>query len=236
MATFVLIPGGWSGGWQWRSVVRLLQADGHEVFAVTLTGLGERWHLASPEIRLVTHVEDVANVLRFEQLDDVILVGHSYGGMVITGVAEQEPERLAHLVYVDAFIPEDGQSLFDLLGPDVRQHFENVAREQGDGWCIPYDPPDGPETHRRTPLPIRVLEEPLSIRHPQASTVPRTYIACTDTLADLGDLGRPLVEAARRTRADPRWGYRELATGHVPMETMTVELTDLLREVAEGRG
>lgn len=116
MATFVLVPGGWDGAWHWRSIARLLQAAGQEVLAVTLTGLGERAHLASPQITLSTHIVDVVNVLRFEQLNDGILAGHSYGGTVITGVAEREPERLAHLVYIDAFVPKDGQSMWDILG------------------------------------------------------------------------------------------------------------------------
>lgn len=229
--TYVLVPGGWSGGWQWRSAARLLQAEGHEVFAVTLTGLGERWHLASPDINLTTHVEDVANLLRFEQLDQVILAGHSYGGMVITGVAEQVPERLAHLVYVDAFVPEDGQTLFDILGPEIRAQFESAARKHGEGWRIPYDPPDGPDTHRRTPLPMGVLDEPIKVGDPRAAKLPRTYIACTDTLTDLGDLGQPLVDAAAQARTDSRWRYRELPTGHTPMETMPRELAGLLLEL-----
>src|SRR5688572_12471656 len=111
MATFVLVHGGWDGGWAWRSVAKDLQAAGHEVFTPTLTGSGERVHLASPEIGLDTHIQDIVNVLRFENLSDVLLVGHSYGGMVITGVAEQMPERIDQLIYLDAFAPRDGESL-----------------------------------------------------------------------------------------------------------------------------
>src|SRR5713101_4428932 len=111
MATFVLVQGGWVGGWYWKRVTPLLSAAGHEVFAPTLTGLGERAHLAAPDIGLETHIQDVLGVLTYEDLSNVVLVGHSYGGMVITGVAERAPERLAHLVYFDAFVPTDGQAL-----------------------------------------------------------------------------------------------------------------------------
>src|SRR5215211_1043953 len=126
MATFVLVAGAWHGGWCWRKVTPLLRAAGHEVFAPTLTGLGERSHLAHPDVGLTTHIQDIVNLLEYEDLNDVVLVGHSYSGMVITGVAEQVPGRLAHLVYLDAFVPENGQALVDLLPPEGRQ--SNEAR------------------------------------------------------------------------------------------------------------
>lgn len=233
MASFVLVPGGWDGAWHWRSIARLLQAAGQEVLAVTLTGLGERAHLASPQITLSTHIVDVVNVLRFEQLNDVILAGHSYGGTVITGVAERESERLAHLVYIDAFVPKDGQSMWDILGPVIRAQFEERARIEGGGWLVPFDPPDGWDTHRRTPQPTGVLNEPVVVGDQHAAAIPRTYLACTETETELGELGRGLVDAANRTQADPAWRYRELPTGHSPMETMPLELADLLFEVVD---
>src|ERR687885_315704 len=110
MATYVLVHGGWHGGWCWRKVVPLLRRHGHEVYTPTLTGLGERSHLAHPLVDLETHVTDVVNVLFYEDLREVILLGHSNGGTLITAVAERVPERLAHLVYLDAFVPEDGQA------------------------------------------------------------------------------------------------------------------------------
>ena len=127
MATFVLVHGGWAGGWQWREIASLLRAAGHDVFTPTLTGLGERVHLASPDVGLDTHIQDILMVLEYEDLHDVILVGYSYSGMVITGVAERAPERLAHLVYLDAYVPRDGQSLLDMLGPE-RQHLSSKRR------------------------------------------------------------------------------------------------------------
>src|SRR5437762_3223128 len=117
MATFVLVHGAFAAGWNWQPIVPELEAAGHRVYWQSLTGLGERVHLAGPDVDLDTHIEDVVNLLRFEELEQVILVGHSYGGMVIRGVADRMPEQLAHLVYFDAFVPEDGQSVFDLVPP-----------------------------------------------------------------------------------------------------------------------
>src|SRR5687768_18076653 len=119
MATFVLVHGAFVGGWCWRWVAPYLRGAGHDVYCPTLTGSGERVHLASPRVDLATHVEDVVNVLHYEDLRGVVLVGHSYGGMVITGAAERVSERLARLVYLDAFVPQDGQALADLLPPDA---------------------------------------------------------------------------------------------------------------------
>ena len=145
MATFVLVHPAWHGGWCWRKVTPLVRAQGHEVHAPTLTGLGERAHLADPDISLATHIEDVVNVLEFEDLRRVILVGNSSGGMVITGVADRVPERLAQVVYLDAFVPEDGQSLVDLLSADHRQAMEALVKAEGQGWMLPRFAPLPPE-------------------------------------------------------------------------------------------
>src|SRR5689334_15631432 len=125
MANYLLVHGAWHGGWCWRRVVPLLRAAGHEVFTPTLTGLGERVHLLTRDVGLDTHAQDVIGVLEYEDLRDVVLVGHSYGGMVITAVAERAAERLAHLVYLDAFVPRDGQSQMDLLGPSSSRCFKS---------------------------------------------------------------------------------------------------------------
>ena len=137
MTTFVLVHGGWTGGWRWQHARRSLTAAGHEVFTPTLTGMGERVHLAQPGIDLQTHILDVVNVLEAEDLRDTVLAGHSYGGMVITGVAERVPERLAHLVYLDAFLPQDGETLLDLLQPQARQITDDALHRSPDGWRIP---------------------------------------------------------------------------------------------------
>jgi pimeloyl-ACP methyl ester carboxylesterase len=136
MATFVIVHGAWSGGHAWRWVRPLLRSAGHEVFTPALTGLGERSHLASAQVDLETHVRDVIAVLEYEDLREVVLVGHSYGGMVISGVADRVPERLALLVYLDAEVPMDGQSELDLLPVQERAGYEEAARSKGQGWLI----------------------------------------------------------------------------------------------------
>jgi pimeloyl-ACP methyl ester carboxylesterase len=187
-------------------------------------------HLARPEVDLDVHVLDVLNVLEFEDLRDVVLVGHSYGGMVITGVAERVPERLGQLVYVDAFVPEDGQSLLDLVGPEAAARFEAQARTTGDGWRVPPLPlsPDTPEAlrgwieARRTPQPLRTLQQPVRLRSPAAAALPRSYVSCNTPAMGFFD------GVAARLRADPRWRVFELATGHNVQYTMPKELSELL--------
>lgn len=227
MTTYVLLPGAWSGGWQWRPVARLLREAGYEVHTPTLTGLGERVHLASPAVDLETHVADVLNVLAYEDLRGVVLVGFSYSGMVATAVAERAPARLAHLAYVDAFVPEDGQSLLDMAGPEVAAHFAAIARERGDGWRIPHDPPDAP---RRTAHPLKTFQGRVAIGNLEAAALPRTYVYCTDK-PEMGGGNAGIAASAARARAGGR-RYRELPTRHVAMETMPRELADLLLEIA----
>lgn len=129
MTNVVLVPGGWQGGWRNAAVARKLRAQGYEVFTPTLTGLGERVHLANSVTNLDTHIEDIANVIRFEDLTEVILCGHSYAGMVITGVADKLSERIAALVYIDAFVPRDGDSWWDLAGDSWIPCGHNIIRE-----------------------------------------------------------------------------------------------------------
>ena len=148
----------------------LLRAKGHEAFTPTLTGLGERVHLASPQIDLTTHIQDILGVIRYEELHEVILVGHSYGGMVITGVAEQIPDKLARLVYLDAMVPQDGQSDLDVLGPALAAQFEARARSHGDGWRLPSPPDASPKI---TAHPLKSLTQPLSVKNPVAARIPR---------------------------------------------------------------
>jgi pimeloyl-ACP methyl ester carboxylesterase len=136
MATFVLVHGAFHGGWCWRDVAARLRASGHVVFAPTLTGLGERSHLAAPAVDLSTHVRDVVNLLEWEELGELVLVGHSYGGMVITGVADRRPERLAALIYLDALVPQDGQCALDLQPPERRASILEEVAAIG-GWLWP---------------------------------------------------------------------------------------------------
>lgn len=137
MSTYVLVHGAWRGGWIWKRIRKALQSNGHEVFTPTLTGIGERSHLLSPEISLETHIADVMNVIRFEELTDVLLCGHSYGGCVVTGVADRIPKKISALVYLDAFVPENGQSLHDTLPPDQRNAQLEGAKKFGKGWKTP---------------------------------------------------------------------------------------------------
>ena len=140
--TYVLIHPAWFGGWCWKKVTPLLRAQGHEVFTPTLTGLGERAHLARPEVGLEIHVRDIINVIEYENRRNVILVGNSSGGMVITGAADHVPERIAHLVFLDAFVPTDGQSMLDVIPPDRRPALEAFVQKEGDGWLLPrFAPP-----------------------------------------------------------------------------------------------
>ena len=137
MSTYVLVHGAWRGSWIWKRVRRLLQAQGHEVFTPTHTGVADRSHLSSASVNLDTHITDVANLIRWEELSDLILVGHSYGGCVISGVADRATERIAALVYLDAFVLENGQCLNDMLPPEVRSERIAQAKEVGDGWNLP---------------------------------------------------------------------------------------------------
>lgn len=136
MATFVLVHGAWHGSWCWKRVRKALQAEGHDVFTPTLTGVGERSHLTSPQVTLETHIADVVNLVRWEELTDIVLCGHSYGGCVITGAADRLADRVRALVYLDAFILEDGQSLHDLLPAEAREAQVTSARETGNGWQV----------------------------------------------------------------------------------------------------
>ena len=224
MANYVLVPGGGWGGFIWRPVAALLRAQGHEVFTPTLTGLGERVHLAWPQIDLTTHIQDILGVITYEDLSEVILVGHSYGGMVITGVAEQQPDKLARLVYLDAMVPQDGQSDLDVLGPAIAAQFEEHARLHGDGWCLPPSPDSSPKI---TAHPLKSLQQPLSLRNPVAAKLPLTFIACTESHLDC------VRQTAARAQREG-WRYFELPTGHMAMVSMPQEVAHLLlREASE---
>jgi pimeloyl-ACP methyl ester carboxylesterase len=227
MATYVIVHGSWGGGWQYRETAAYLRAAGHEVFTPTLTGVGERKHLLTPEVGLATHVQDVLGVLEAEALHDVLLVGASVGGVVITAVADQAPARLRHLVYVDALVPDDGQSAAGLLGPQMMGAIEDLARTRGAGWRVP-GPPDG----RHTDHPLRAFTDRVSLANARAAALPRTYIRCTQPFTDwraAANAARAAAAAMARARG---WRYRELDTSHSAWQTAPRELADLLLEVA----
>src|SRR5450432_3184905 len=159
--TFLVCHGAWGGGFSWKKMHPLMHAAGHRLVTPTYTGLGEREHLANPSIDLETHIQDILNVIKYEDLRDIVLIGHSYGGMVATGVADRARDRIAQLIYLDAFVPKDGQSLHDLNEPG-RQRDQDLAKA-GDGWRIPPMPPP-PDTapadaawlaERRIHMPIK---------------------------------------------------------------------------------
>lgn len=226
-ATFVLVHGAWHGGWCWNRVAPLLRADGHDVFAPTLTGLGERVHLLAPEIDLTTHINDVLRLLEYEDLSNVVLVGHSYAGMVISGVAEQASTRLAQLVYLDAFLPEDGATIRDYAPGEV---LDEMVKTQGDGWRLPSfmfaadfgitNADDAAWVNARLgDQPYKTFTQPLNLAATPDGAIPRTYILTTqDTF---------VPHAARAQQGG--FEYLELfSAGHDSMVTQPVELVDLL--------
>ena len=234
MATFLIAHGAWSAAWAWKKMRPVLAARGHDVYIPTYTGLGERAHLASRQVGLETHIADVLGTLEYEDLWDVVLVGHSYGGMVATGVADRAGARVRRLVYLDAFVPRDGQSLLDLLPLDVAARMREAARTTGEGWRVPPNPvpPDTSEADlawlmpRRVMHPLRAFEERIHLTGPEGA-VPRVYIYCTRIAP--GDVFGPFAERARR---EPGWQYLELEASHSPNVTMPVALAAVLEKLA----
>ena len=237
MPTFLVAHGAWSGGWHWKKMRPLLRAAGHEVFTPTYTGVGERVHLANPSIDLETHIQDVLSVLEYEDIWEVVLLAHSYGGIVATGVADRAADRLAQVIYLDAFVPRDEQGLFDLTRPEARDRMRADADAQGDGWRIPPNPlpPDTPEadlawlTARRMPQPLRTFEQGVRLTHGETE-LPRTYVYCTRI--GPGDVFRQFSE---RAQAEDGWRYRELDASHSPQVTDPGGLARLLNELASSR-
>jgi pimeloyl-ACP methyl ester carboxylesterase len=233
VATYVLVHGAWHGGWCWSRVARALQARGADIYMPTLTGLGERAHLASRDIGLETHIEDVLGVLEYEGLTNVVLVGHSYAGVIVTAVADRVPRRLSRLVYLDAVVPRSGQCLFDCAGPEFRTRIEEQVRTQGEGWRIPAasaerlgltrDEDISWVVPKLVPHPYRTFLEPVQLRIP-TSTVPRTYINCIG--------GKPRG-GPRTAQAEGIDDYHELSTGHDAMITAPEEVAELLLKVVK---
>jgi pimeloyl-ACP methyl ester carboxylesterase len=221
MATFVLVPGAWGGRWSWQWLGPFLREAGHCVHPITLSGLGERVDLAHLGINLDTHITDVVTALEFTDLRDVTLVGHSYAGMVIAGVADQVPERLAQVIYLDATVPANGQSFYDVW-PEDRDADLAAVEAAGTPGFVP--PPLGwiaeavtdeavraVMLERMTPHPLATFAQPIRLSKPDAATVPRAYVRCI--------AGRDPADPERaylaRVRDDPAWRYREIPVDHL---------------------
>ena len=235
--TYVLLHGAWHGAWCWQKITPGLQAAGHRVYTPTQTGLGERSHLLNAGVGLETFVQDLLNVLIWEDLSDVILVGHSFGGLAITAAADRMPERLKHLVYLDALILQNGQSPFSIVPNEVAESRRALAKQSPSGLTIPVpsadklgvtDAQDAAWLAAKcTPHPIKTYEDTLALAHEPGNGLPVTYLAVTPHYAP--------TEACRtyaRSRASHgHWTYDELPAGHDAMLTSPQALIEKLLNI-----
>ena len=232
--TILVCHGAWSGGWSWKKMFPLMQAAGYRLLVPTYTGLGDREHLAHPAIDLEAHIQDILSVIKFEDLNGFVLLGHSYGGMVATGVADRARDRISRLVYLDAFVPMDGQCLLDFLPESERQRMRDGAKS-GDGWRVPPNPtpqdtsPKDVEwlSPRRVHMPIKCFETKLGLEHGEL-TLPRSYVYATRA-APLDVFG----PFARRAKDERGWRYFEIDASHSPHVTAPDALMNVLRKIVE---
>ena len=219
--TIVIVHGAWGGSWAFRRVDSLLRERGYTVYRPSLTGLGERVHLATPEVGLSTHINDVVNMLLFEDLHDVILVGHSYGGMVITGVADRVPERIRRLIYIDAFVPNDGESvlsLFSSRGAQMKQ------MTQG-GFIVPRWVKSDQPPPKDVPQPLKTFTEPIVLKNKSARRIPATYILTVEA----GHNAKDDDFASQAERAKERgWAVYQLQANHNPQWSAPEALVEML--------
>ena len=237
MSTYVFVSGGWHGGWCWKRVADRLRARGHEVFTPTLTGLGERAHLLNPSVDLETHIADVVAVMHWEDLDDVVLAGHSYGGMVITAIADRSPERLAQVVYVDALWPVDGESVADIVGVEAAQTVTAAQSDPTSGSLIAgadqlaqlLGVTDADDVawlaSKLTPQPAASVIQPLTLQHVGA-TVDTLFVSCHATTFEGTELS--YARARECAATDARVRTVEIDAPHNAMVTHPDLLTDVL--------
>jgi pimeloyl-ACP methyl ester carboxylesterase len=231
----VLVHGAWHGGWCWRRVTDRLRAAGHVVYTPTLTGLGERAHLLSRAVNMSTHVNDIVAVLEAEELENVVLVGHSYGGMVITGVAARAKPRLRQLVYLDSAVIEDGEAWSTAHTPQVQAERRKLAESSG-GLSLPVPkaevfgvtkPEDIAWVQRRlTPHPFAPYDEKMHWGGPAGNGLPKVYVDCVDPVYT------GLSPVKDRYRGKPGWPFVELKTGHDAMVSAPAETAALLLKYA----
>ena len=219
--TFVIVHGAWGGGWDWRTVDSLLTRDGHKVVRVTLTGLGERRHLAAPSVGLYTHIDDVVNKILWDDMRDVVLLGHSYGGMVITGVADRVPDRIKRLVYVDAMVPESGESVLMLQGAD--SFVQNITR--GD-YTVPVWVQDTTVIPRDVPMSLKTFTDTLRLVNPARTKVPARYILTFEPQVTPDPFQRHADRAAARG-----WPVHRMQADHIPERTNPTGLVVLLQRI-----
>ncbi|MGI4814836.1 MAG: alpha/beta fold hydrolase [Janthinobacterium lividum] len=231
---FVLIHGGWHGGWCYAETARLLRQQGYDVYAPSLTGLGDRSHLVSRTIDLSTHIDDIVNLIKWEDLRNVVLCGHSYGGLVISGVADRARDRVSLLTYLDALLPQSGQSMHDVLPLDRAERFRSWAAERGFGWLVPPTPASIFVNRKEAiawvdslcvPHPLRCFEEPVRFSTDAIESLARQYIVATD----FPKSSFPAVAAALRGK--PGWRVDEL---HVNHDAMVDDPAGVARLLVEG--
>jgi pimeloyl-ACP methyl ester carboxylesterase len=231
--TFVLVHGAWHGGWCWRRVSDLLQRQGHKVFTPTLTGLGERSHLMSKDIRLATHVTDVVNHIKWEGLEGVVLCGHSYGGMVVSGVAEQTADKISSIVFLDAFVPQNGEALADLTGAATLDLLRAAAQRGDIG--IPARTAASFNVNERdrawvdamcVPQPINTFLDKMTLSGARERIGKKSYIRA------MNNANPGFDKAMARAKADKSWHTYEVPCGHDVMVDMPERLAEILLEVA----
>jgi pimeloyl-ACP methyl ester carboxylesterase len=232
MASFVLVHGAWHGAWCWRRVASLLIRKGHDVFAPTLTGLCERSHLLSPAINVDTHILDIVNEMKWQELNDVVLVGHSYGGMVVSGVAEKMEKAIASVVMLDAFMPENGQSLVDIQPPAVREPI--LAAERQGKTALPPLSAEWFKVNEKdrawvdaqcTPTPIQCFLQKLPLTGARERIAKKTYIRASAYPSPYFDAGLASARAKN-------WRIHEVPCGHDVMLDMPERLAEILMEAA----
>jgi pimeloyl-ACP methyl ester carboxylesterase len=247
LATFVLVPGAWLGAWAWEPTARRLRQRGHEAHPVTLTGLGERAELGGPDVNLDTHIGDVVDLIRDQGLHDVVLLGHSYAGIVVTGAADRIPDRLAKVVYLESGPVPDGVAYVDMVDPKAKERDERQVAERGDGWRLAMpsweeleqvngasleglgDAERGWLRDNATDHPFGTCTQPLRLRDGAAEPLAKVLVSCSFPLEQV----RELIAARHpwfAALAGPEWELVELRTGHWPMASRPDDLADLLAD------